>query len=237
MTTITLPDEMPSRMRQLRRDEVGRPVPFFAAEVDGKHDFRLMDAEALITAIKDELCFVCGQRLNRSRYTTGPRGTFVVGPMCVVNRISAEPPNHADCARWSARACPFLTKPLKERRDSNLPEGVTAGEAAGFMIERNPGVTALVSSERWRVFEAPMGGHGLLFQFHIEHVNFMTAGRESTIEEVLWSMETGLPALMNMAREDGGMQSLGRKVRTALRLFPHGNVEEYPNLTEALAAA
>jgi hypothetical protein len=37
------------------------------------------------------------------------RWSFVVGPMCGINRNSAEPPSHKECAQWSARNCPFLS--------------------------------------------------------------------------------------------------------------------------------
>lgn len=40
MPAITLPDQLPSHMKQLKRDDVGRPVPWFVAWVDGKPDFR-----------------------------------------------------------------------------------------------------------------------------------------------------------------------------------------------------
>lgn len=234
-TRVPLPPNMPSRMRQLPRDEVGRPVPFFVATVDGKPDFRLMDDRALVTAVQEQLCFLCGERLNRAR-RGGPRGTFVVGPMCVVNRISAEPPNHRDCAAWAVKACPFLTKPLRERRESNLPEDVK--NAAGFMIERNPGVTALVDSEKWRVIQADMGGHGVLFQFgDITSIDWSCEGRPATVPEVLWSVETGLPALTDMAAMDGGMGYLAIKMRTALRWFGARDLiteADYPNISAVL---
>lgn len=125
-----LPRPIPERILAL---PVGRgyPVPWFAAAVDGGYDFRVLRPGAVDRAVTYELCWVCGQPL-------GPWVTFVVGPMCAVNRTSAEPPAHRECAEWSARACPFLVRPHARRREHDLP--ADAQEPAGIMLRRNPGV-------------------------------------------------------------------------------------------------
>lgn len=234
MPTVTLPSDMPAHMKRLPRDTVGRPIPFFAAYVNGEHDFRLMDSAKLVQAIRDQLCWVCGQRLNRQRNSENPRGTFVAGPMCLINRTSAEPPSHGDCAAWSARACPFLTKPGKERRETNLPGELA--EPAGLMIARNPGVTALISSLRWKVWnpqrETGVGGAGLLFEFsRIENVMWMCEGRQAYSHEVLASIESGLPELIRVANDQpGAMPHLARKLRTALDWVAPGFADDVPNI-------
>lgn len=236
MTTTTpaapkLPP-LPSFMKRLPRDSANRPIPFFAAEVDGKHDFRVMDAHKLVQAISEELCFVCGNRLRRAR-SGGPTGTFVAGPMCLVNRTSAEPPNHEECAEWSAMACPFLTTPGKERREAHMPEHE---DPAGIMLPRNPGVTALIASDRWRVFRVPsgMGGDGLLHSFVPTGVIFMTKGRRATTPEVMASIDSGLPALMEMVDDSAGEIELGRRLRNALRFLATPNPEGFGNVKQVL---
>jgi len=239
MPTVTLPPDMPARMKSLPRDSVGRPIPFFAAVVNGEHDFRFMDSKRLVEAIRDQLCWVCGSRLNRQRGSDAPRGVFVAGPMCLVNRTSAEPPSHTDCATWSAKACPFLTKPAKERRETNMPDNIS--EAAGLMIARNPGVTALISSLRWKVWnpkrETGIGGDGLLFEFsRIENVLWMTEGRQAFSHEVLASIETGLPDLIRVAQsEPGAIPHLARKLRTALDWVAPGFSDDVPTIRWLLA--
>jgi len=240
MNTLTapLPPDMPSRMRQLRRDKVGRPIPWFVGDVDGQPDFRFMDAKKLVRAIQEQVCFICGQALNRNRERTGPKGTFVAGPMCLINRTSAEPPNHGDCAEWSAKACPFLTKPAKERRTSDLPD--TLIDPAGFSIDRNPGVTALIESEKWNYYQVPdgLGGNGILFEFQrITNVRWMSEGRNASAEQVMESIDSGLPELMRMAEmEMGAMPVLARKTRDAMRWVPNAStIDEYPNLVAVLA--
>ena len=242
MATIQLPADMPSRMRRLPRDEVGRPIPYFAATLpDGSHDFRFMEGEKLLAAIREQLCWVCGQRLNRVRGDNIPRGTFVAGPMCLINRTSAEPPCHYECAEWSAKACPFLSKPAKSRRETNVPDNVDM-EGPGIMIRRNPGVTALIDSARWKPWVPDP--KGVLFSFsRIEGVHWVCEGRSARGSEVLESIESGIGQLLALAREQdeaegggGALRELAVRTRAALRWAPisPGDAASYPTIAGIL---
>jgi hypothetical protein len=66
-------------------------VPWFVAWFDGKPEFRAMDGLKWIRAVREHLCWVCGGRL-------GVWQTFVLGPMCGINRTTVEPPCHLECA-------------------------------------------------------------------------------------------------------------------------------------------
>jgi hypothetical protein len=105
-------EPLPGRMLGLPVDKRGYPVPWFVDWLDGEPEFRAMDPEKWAKAIKRKLCWVCGQQL-------GTRFSFVLGPMCGINRTTAEPPCHLDCARWSARNCPFLTAQMTRRREDD----------------------------------------------------------------------------------------------------------------------
>jgi hypothetical protein len=229
---------MPTRMRQLPRDGVGRPIPFFAAEVDGVHDFRLMDGAKLVAAVREQLCWVCGTRLGRVHGSTAPKGTFVAGPMCVVNRTSAEPPSHFECAEWSAKACPFLTKPAKVRREGDLPDNLA--ETPGIMIARNPGVTALIDCNKWRYYrvgsEVEGAGDGVLFNFtQVVNVRWMARGALALTTDVMEAIESGLPALVEMAEtEDGAMRALAFKMRDALKWVGGADTRDYPTIAKVL---
>jgi hypothetical protein len=237
--TIALPPDMPNPMKRLPRDEVGRPIPFFVAEVDGVHDFRVMDPEALVTCILHQRCWVCGEKLKRRRNSSAPKGTFVAGPMCLINRTSAEPPSHGECAEWSAKACPFLAKPGKERREAHMPE---IAEMPGIGIMRNPGVTALIDSEQWVFHQVDPdpeigSGGGILCNFsRVTNVRWMSGGRNAFGHEVLGSIDTGLPALMEMSRLDAsGPRALAHKTRDAMRWVPDAqDINDYPNIVATL---
>lgn len=226
---VPLPPDMPKVMRyNLPKDEVGRPIPFFVEYIDGKPDFRVMSSKNMDRAMRSNLCWVCGRKLTRGT------GTFVVGPMCVVNSVSAEPPSHFPCAKWSAQACPFLNQPGKVRRESNLPDGY--GEPAGLMIARNPGVTALVTTTTWDVFRPDPRQAAVLWRFTVEQVVWMSQGRDATAEEVWESVETGIDALIEVAdAQPGARAALSKEVHTAIkRWFPERPAGEYPRITAAL---
>jgi|SRR5580698_202635 hypothetical protein len=187
-------ESLPLRMRKLPVDERGYPVPWFVAWQDGKPEFRAMDGEKWRDAIRFKLCWVCGERL-------GVYKTFVAGPMCGINRTSAEPPCHLECAQWSARNCPFLRNPQQGRRDM---EDVSLSESApGFCLERNPGVALLWTTKTYSLFDDGRGKALITFG-EPESMEWIAEGRPATRQEILRSIEAGLPALMALAQTQEG---------------------------------
>ncbi len=187
----------------------GYPTPWFVALVDGEYDFRVADPDKVVQAIKRKLCWLCGQPL-------GVHFTFVIGPMCAVNRVSSEPPCHLECAEYAARACPFLTKPKMRRNEVDLPENI---RETNIMIKRNPGVCALWTTRSYTLTRS----NGVLFKVgEPEHIEWFCEGRKATRAEIDESIRTGLPILEKMAEEDGpeAEQLLARQLRVAEALLP-----------------
>lgn len=190
----------------------GHVVPFFVATIDGQPDFRIMDGERLAECIRFRKCWLCGQLL-------GARGTFVIGPMCAVNRTSAEPPSHRDCATYAARACPFLIAPKKTRREVGMPDEVV--EPAGQMLRRNPGVTLVWTTRKWWTWSPD--GRGLLFEIgEPETTEWWAHGRPATRAEVEASIDSGLPLLRTEAEAEGpkAISALEEMAATARRYLP-----------------
>jgi hypothetical protein len=185
--------ELPDRMKRLPISDEGYPIPYFVGSVDGKADFRCADPEKFVICVRHERCWLCGEPL-------GVRRTFVIGPMCVVNTNTAEPPCHYDCALYSTRACPFLTMPRMRRNEKAMPEGHSV---AGIAIKRNPGVVVLWTTGNYRRRRDP-NGMGLLFDLELlpERVEFFAEGRPATRKEIMESMNTGMPILRGMADQD-----------------------------------
>lgn len=192
-----LPPNMPDRMQRLPLSDRGFPVPWFVQWLEeqgsdkatpvgeGYPEFRMMRPEALHAAIVQKRCWVCGDTLGRFM-------SFVIGPMCGVNRISAEPPCHRDCAEWSARACPFLSKPQMVRRESGLTEKVD--EMPGDGILRNPKVALVWTCEGYRTF--PDGkGKSLIEIGPSTDVAWFSRGREATRSEVIEAIDSGMPLI------------------------------------------
>lgn len=214
-------ESLPDRMRQLPIDERGYVVPWFVAWVGDKPEFRAMDSEKFVCAIRQKLCWVCGERL-------GVHLCFVAGPMCGINRTASEPPAHIECGRWSARNCPFLNNPRMVRREDEEINNQTVREgSAGFAIGRNPGVAMLWIARGYEVFRAPNGYERekntkyLITMGEPESVEWWASGRKATRAEVVTSIESGLPHLESVARlEAGAMAALQEAVRRFEKYLP-----------------
>lgn len=203
--------EMPDRIRALPVSEKGYPVPYFVAWIDGKPDFRVADPAKLAKCVNEKRCWVCGDVLGRYK-------AFVIGPMCAVNRVSSEPPAHRECAEFSAKACPFLTRPKAVRREAAMPED--AQDPAGIMLERNPGVALVWVTTDFRVVRE---GEGVLFRISDPvETAWYAEGRAATHEEVMASIKSGLPFLQELATRDGpdAVRALAHMTRVALQYVP-----------------
>lgn len=208
--------EMPPRVAALPRDRVGRPVPWFVAWIAGLPDFRVIAPGKIEEALREGLCWVCGTRITLTV------GTFVIGPMCAINRNTAEPPCHNLCAQYAAAACPFLATPRMVRRENGLPDGVR--DPAGVMIRRNPGVTLLWTTGRFDVWFPEPGGSPLITLGPAIRVEWIREGRPASRAEVVESIASGLPELRQAAMGEGqaAVNQLDAQIRSTMRLLPEG---------------
>jgi hypothetical protein len=211
--TIPLPD----LMRELPVNSKGFPVPFFADKVDGEWDFRIMNKKNYSRCIKEHLCWICGQRL-------GSKKVFVAGPMCVVTRTSAEPPCHYSCAQYAAIACPFLAMPKMRRNEKDLPEGWK--EPAGVGIMRNPGVTAVLITRSYRMFNDGNGG-ALVEMGPPDAIEWYAERGRASRKQVMDSIESGLTLLIEQCGAEKtehlrqeAHQELANRVSETMRWLP-----------------
>ncbi|MEX3967306.1 hypothetical protein AB4Y42_34615 [Paraburkholderia sp. EG286B] len=214
MTSIALRQglpEIPVRMRALPLDSGGYPVPYFVARIDGKPDFRIADTDKFATCIYYKRCWICGTQLGQYK-------AFVIGPTSAVSRTSGEPPCHIECAKFAAQVCPFIVNPRASRRDSGMP--VNKQAPAGTMFEHNPGV-ALVWVTRDSM--AVSIRNGVIFRMgEPEQTFWYREGRLANRDEVKAALETGLPALYDLAHDEGeaAVLELDTAVARATRYFP-----------------
>jgi hypothetical protein len=217
MSALARFPDLPEHMRGLKVDSRGFPVPWFVAWVDGEPVFPVVESEKMGRTYRLGLCWVCGGALGRWKAS-------VIGPMCAINRTISEPQSHVDCAQFSARRCPFLSQPNMKRVPGKvLPEA--RKNAAGLGIARNPGVTCVwVETARTTPFSAP---GGFLFKLgNPQRVEWYAQGREATRGEVLESIESGLPSLIESIEQEapkdrpGALAELERLKARALTLLP-----------------
>lgn len=204
--------ERPARIAALPLNDKGYPVPYFVAWIDGAPDFRIADPEKMRHCVREKRCWICGQVLGKFQ-------AFAIGPMCVVNRVSSEPPSHRDCVRYAARACPFLMHPRAQRREANFPD--EAHPMPGITVTRNPGVIALWNSSLpYSMFRAPGG-----FLFRVpepDAIEWYAEGRTATPAEVRESFDSGVVILREVAHAQGvdAEQQIDREVARALHYLP-----------------
>jgi hypothetical protein len=206
--------ELPIRMQDLPLDERGYPIPAFVDTIEGKRDFRFMSQAHWVRCVQQKRCWVCGDRV-------GSYLAFVIGPMCTVNRTTSEPPCHAECARWSAQFCPFLSKPRMVRREDDLTDAAQENRA-GCPILRNPGCCAVWITHSYRVWRDE-AGKPLIEVGPPVAVEWWAEGRVATRAEVLASIESGMPLLEDLARrQEGAMEALIEKRQAVEALLPAG---------------
>ena len=215
---ISLP-EMPARIARLHKDRRGYPVPAFVCwfkdgqpcpRGEGEPDFRVIAPGYLSRAYQHSRCWICGDELGVHR-------VFTIGPMCVVNRVTSEPPSHRACAEFAAKACPFLTNPREKRSVKDLPEN---GTVAGIHLDRNPGAVCLYETRIAQPFRA---GSGYLFRLgEPDNIDWYALGRPATRAEILASIESGYPLLQREAVKDGpeAVAELCRMRDAAMTLLP-----------------
>jgi hypothetical protein len=198
---------LPERLRRLPISDTGFPVPWFVEWIDGKPDFRVMSSERWARAIRVDLCWLCGQTLGRWK-------VFTAGPMCAINRTSAEPPSHRTCAEYAVTTCPFLTKPRMRRNHADLPETRAPG---GMMIERNPGVTLLWVTHDYKVMKTDTGP--IIRMGEPVEIVAYAGGGLATREELDASIASGLPLLAQECTTDDDREHLRKCIDRADRAF------------------
>lgn len=215
--------DLPDHMKHLPIDDRGFPVPWFVVWTDEGPQFPVADGNKLSRAYLNDLCWVCGGPLGKWRAS-------VIGPMCAVNLTISEPQSHTECARFSARNCPFLANPRMGRVPVAKLEAATASdpralsEPAGCGLKRNPGAVCVwISPEKVQAWSPDC--KGIVFRLPKAYaVEWYAHGRDATRSEVIMSIKTGLPALFALCDEqEGAFDQLGLQVAAVVPLLPfHG---------------
>jgi hypothetical protein len=185
---------IPTRLRRLPVAR-GFPVPWFVEWINGEPEFRVMSGAKFKTAIEERRCWVCGGLL-------GKHLAFVIGPMCAINKTSAEPPSHMECALWSAQFCPFLSRPKMVRREDETVNNALLGTSG---LARNPGCAGVWVTNGYTLFKAPPGASATGYLIEMgspTSVAWFAEGRHATRAEVEASIAGGMPVLEAMCETE-----------------------------------
>lgn len=199
---------LPARMRGLPLSPKGYPVPYFVSQIDGHYNFQLADAAKYLLCVRRDLCWICGQPLGVFR-------TFVVGPMAAMNRISAEPPSHADCAEYAVQACPFMLLPKAQRRKG---EPALPRIELGLMLPANPGVSLLWTTKQRTI--ALRGRIELLLLGEPTLVRWIAEGRPATRKQALLAVADGLLQVSAHCASDAERADLDERSARLHKLLP-----------------
>jgi hypothetical protein len=201
---------MPARIARLPRDAKGRPVPFFVLWKDGVPDFRVVDPLKIQACVHRRVCWICGERLGKFM-------AFVIGPLCSVSRLSAEPPGHLECAQYAALICPFLANPNLQRHASTIHTLEEVDNLPGSFVAPNPGVTLVWVTTSFRV----LPDSDLLFSLGDPTTWFWyTRGRPATRSEVEASFAAGLDKLRNNTGTQSRRVRFEKAIAKAKELWP-----------------
>jgi hypothetical protein len=206
---------LPARFLKLPIDQRGYPVPRFVHQRDdGTYDFRVVKPGWPQACHRNRLCWLCGEKLGRFM-------CFVIGPMCAINRNTAEPPCHRECAEFAVKACPFMRFPNRKRDGEDMPEEARKPGGEDTMIMRNPGVTCLWITKSYRPYRAHDGSVLIEVGEPVE-VAWWAHGRAATRDETMASINSGLPLLRQMAEREGSeaVDHLNFIIERGLKLVP-----------------
>jgi hypothetical protein len=213
-TQIKVP--IPKRIAKLPLDKRGYVIPWFVGYDDtGEPDFRLTDARKLIAAVKERRCFICGEPFGKYL-------AFTVGPMCVINRTSGEPPEHRECAEFAVQACPFLVNP-NQKRNPRAYRTDDATPPGGEMIRRNPGCAIIWITESYEIWQTQTGP---IFRMGEPlEISMWAQGRPALRHEIEESIESGLPFLYDMAVKEGpkAIEALDAAKKKAYQVLFNGD--------------
>lgn len=205
---------LPERVARLPIDHRGYPIPWFVAEIDGKRDFRVADGNKRVRAVRERLCWICGERL-------GAHLAFAIGPMSAVNRNTSEPPSHRDCAEFAAKACPFLILPAAQYRDAHLPSGITAPM---HMLPGNPGAVCIWITKTFKPYRVADGAKSdwLIRIGDPVEVLWFCGGATATRDQIMKSFAERLHFLESQADQDGpeARELLAQMVACTMKLLP-----------------
>lgn len=206
---------MPARIASLPRDHRAFPIPYFVQWENDKPVFPAFDPVRFKRCVERQFCWVCGQPLGRMM-------AFTIGPMCVINRVTAEPPSHTECAHYSVQVCPFLTTPQMRRVPAHKIHDGGVTPPGGVMVPDNPGGAVVWVCRTYRL-EHTDTGPIIRIGDPLGGVEWWFKGQRATSAEAAALFDDAARRLRRLALQLDGpaaLPALERQIRFAEGLLP-----------------
>lgn len=162
---------LPRRMRAMRLDHRGYPVPFIVInDSNGRPVFAANDLLRTRRCERERRCPICGNRLDRVAW-------FVAGPLSALLPEGAynDGPMHYECMEYALKVCPYLAMRMTEYVDPHI----TAQRVGTIMLDTTmlPGTPPVFIAVQARTWEIRQRGYGLvLYKPVIEALEYWRAG-------------------------------------------------------------
>ena len=136
---------IPAALAGLPRDSRGYPIPHgvWRDPETGEHDFRILDQQLRLQALKEKRCGVSGELLREGEYW------FIGGPANFEARLFVDGPMLFEVAEFSLMTCPHLALSASQYRRTGLEEKF---RPAGTTLEKSP-VLMLGMAQHYRLEE------------------------------------------------------------------------------------
>lgn len=146
------PVTIPERLATRPVDRRGYPIPWTVKlDLEGRPDFRVIDAEKVTMAVNLKRCAMCGEQLGRHL-------AFIGGPVSFSTRLFTDMPMHKVCATYAIQVCPWLAAP-NMRYAEKLPQmsgAVTVMHTEEMVLER-PERFFIATTKGCRLVRTPGG--------------------------------------------------------------------------------
>lgn len=123
--------KIPFHLSKQDRDKRGLPIPWIVfRDKEGTPHFTINDQAALIMALAQKLCGLCGRphKLGNMWFIGGPGAAFHERGLYI------DPPVHEECGRYAMRVCPFIAAPnYSTRIDAKTLDPNKQGDTAVLM--------------------------------------------------------------------------------------------------------
>jgi len=201
---------LPVRLARRPVNTRGFVVPWFASIIRGDWDFVNLDERKIELAYRQQICWLCGEKLGQFK-------SFVIGPMCSINRVTSEPAQHRECSEYAVKACPFLARPGAKR---NAKATIEPDNIAGIHFDHNPGASVIWTTKSYKPVQLP---NGVLFELgEPVELSWWAQGRKATRAEIDAAIAKGLPKLRQVAALEGreAFKELEDQIKRAEKLLP-----------------